>query len=80
MAKGKPAARGKAAPQLAKAAPVVAPQDAVGLGVVSPYGAGKHSVHFACNEANAGLVTYVVVDPTNDAGPTQPVTLHKVVP
>lgn len=59
---------------------VVAPQDAVGLGVVSPYGAGKHSVHFACNEANAGLVTYVVEDPTNDAGPTQPVTVHKVVP
>jgi hypothetical protein len=59
---------------------VVAPADAVGLGVVSPYGAGKKSVYFACNEANGGAVTYVVEDPAGDAGPTQPVVVHKVAP
>jgi hypothetical protein len=59
---------------------VVAPADAVGIGVVSPYGAAKRSVNFACNEPNTGNVTYVVQDPTNDAGPTQPVVVHKVVP
>jgi len=59
---------------------VVAPADAVGLGVVSPYGAAKRSVHFACNEPNSGSVTYVVEDPTNDAGASQPVVVHKVAP
>jgi hypothetical protein len=59
---------------------VVAPQNAVGLGVLSPYGAGVRSVHFACNEANAGFVTYVVVDPSNDAGTTAPVVVDKVIP
>jgi hypothetical protein len=59
---------------------VVAPADAVGIGVVSPYGAAKKSVYFACNEANGGSVTYVVEDPENDAGPTQPVVVHKIAP
>ncbi len=59
---------------------VAAPQDAVGLGVLSPYGAGKHTVHFACNEPNANMVTYVVEDPSGDAGASQPVVVHKVVP
>jgi len=59
---------------------VVAPQNAVGLGVLSPYGAGVRSVHFACNEANAGFVTYVVVDPTGDAGTTAPVVVDKIIP
>lgn len=59
---------------------VVAPADAVGLGVVSPYGAAKRSVYFACNEPNGGAVTYVVEDPENDAGPSQPVVVHKVAP
>ncbi len=59
---------------------VVAPADAVGLGVVSPYGAAKRSVYFACNEPNSGSVTYVVEDPANDAGASQPVVVHKVAP
>jgi hypothetical protein len=59
---------------------VVAPSDAVGIGVVSPYGAAKKSVYFACNEPNVAPVTYVVEDPQNDAGPTQPVVVHKVAP
>jgi hypothetical protein len=59
---------------------VVAPADAVGIGVVTPYGAGKHSVFFACSEADVPPVTYVVEDPAGDAGPTQPVVIHKVAP
>ena len=59
---------------------VVAPADAVGLGVVSPYGAAKQSVYFACNEPNGGAVTYVVEDAEGDAGPTQPVVVHKIAP
>jgi hypothetical protein len=59
---------------------VVAPSDAVGLGVVSPYGAGKQSVFFACSEPDTPPVTYVVEDPAGDAGPTQPVVVHKVAP
>jgi hypothetical protein len=59
---------------------VVAPSDAVGIGVVSPYGAAKNSVYFTCNEANVPPVTYVVEDSKNDAGPTQPVVVHKVAP
>ena len=59
---------------------VVAPSDAVGIGVVSPYGAAKNSVYFTCNEANVPPVTYVVEDNKNDAGPTQPVVVHKVAP
>jgi len=59
---------------------VVAPSDAIGLGVVSPYGAAKRSVYFACNEPNGGTVTYVVEDPANDAGPSQPVVVHKIAP
>jgi len=59
---------------------VVAPSDAVGIGVVSPYGAGKHSVFFACSEPDMYPVTYVVEDPANDAGPAQPVVVHKIAP
>ncbi len=59
---------------------VVAPSDAVGIGVVSPYGAAKNSVYFTCNEANVPPVTYVIEDSKNDAGPTQPVVVHKVAP
>lgn len=59
---------------------VVAPQNAVGLGVLSPYGAGVRSVYFACNEANAGFVTYVIVDPSTDAGTPPPVVIDKIIP
>lgn len=58
----------------------VASQDAVGQGLVSPYGAGQNTVHFACNEANAGAVTYVVVNSTVDAASPPPVIIHKVTP
>ena len=55
----------------------VASQDAVGQGLVSPYGAGQNTVHFACNEPNGGPVTYVVVNPSNDAATPPPVIVHK---
>lgn len=55
----------------------VASQDAVGQGLVSPYGAGRNTVHFACNETNGGAVTYVVVDPA-ETGASPPVIVHKV--
>jgi hypothetical protein len=58
---------------------VSAPADAIGLGVLSPYAAGQKTVHFASNEPSSGQVSWVVVDPTPDAG-LAPVVIHKVVP
>lgn len=59
---------------------VVKPQNAVGLGVLSPYGAGTRSVYFTCNEPDLGFVNYVVVDPTTDAGAPAPVVVDKIIP
>ncbi len=59
---------------------VVAPGDAVGFGVISPYGAGNRSAFFTCNDPNGGAVTYVVENPAGDAAATQPVVIHKVAP
>ncbi len=54
----------------------VAPGDVVGVGVISPYGAGRNSVSIT-TEANGGSVIYVVVLPS-DAGAPPPVVVHKV--
>jgi hypothetical protein len=54
----------------------VAPADAVGLGVISPYGAGKSSVSIT-TEPNGGNVVYVI-DIAGDAGSEPPVVVHKV--
>jgi hypothetical protein len=56
---------------------VAAPADALGIGVLTPYGAGVHSVSITTEQAAANLV-YVVVAP-NDAGPKPPVVVHKVL-
>ena len=53
----------------------VAPGDAVGVGVVSPYGAGRNSVTIT-TEAAGGNVVYVIEEPS-DAGPGLPVVVHK---
>jgi hypothetical protein len=68
-------------PSVATGTPLVdiGSQDAVGQGLVSPYGAGQNTVRFACNEPNAGFVTYVVVDGP-DSGAGAPVIIHKSVP
>jgi hypothetical protein len=55
---------------------VVAPGDALGVGVLSPYAAGQHSVSVT-TEPPAGNLVYVVVAP-NDGG-TAPVVVHKVL-
>jgi len=54
----------------------VAPGDVVGVGVVSPYGAGKNSVSIT-TEANGGNVIYVV-DLPSDAAASSPVVVHKL--
>lgn len=54
---------------------VVAPADAVGTGVVSPYGAGTNSVSID-TEANGGNVVYVVDEPV-DGATGLPVVVHK---
>ena len=54
---------------------VVAPADAVGSGVVSPYGAGNSSVS-VMTEPNGGNVVYVVEEPV-DGSPALPVVVHK---
>jgi hypothetical protein len=56
---------------------VAAPADALGIGVLSPYGAGIHSVSIATEPASGNLV-YVVVAPS-DSGPPPPVVVHKVL-
>jgi hypothetical protein len=53
----------------------VAPGDVVGVGVVSPYGAGKNSVTIT-TEAAGGNVVYVIEQPV-DGGPNVPVVVHK---
>ena len=50
--------------------------DVVGVGVISPYGAGKNSVTFT-SEPNGGNVIYVIEQPS-DAGTPSPVVVHKV--
>jgi hypothetical protein len=57
---------------------VAAPGDAIGHGVFNPYAAEPNSIYFTTSEANAGLVTYVVVDPSVTGQP--PVVVHKAVP
>jgi hypothetical protein len=54
----------------------VAPGDVVGVGVVSPYGAGKNSVSIV-TEPNGGSVIYVV-DLPSDASAGVPVVVHKL--
>jgi hypothetical protein len=54
----------------------VAPGDVVGVGVVSPYGAGRNSVSIT-TEASGGNVIYVI-DLPSDAGMPPPVVVHKV--
>jgi hypothetical protein len=56
---------------------VVAPNDAVGIGVVSPYGAGYSSVSVT-TEPSGGSVVYVV-DLPSDAGVAIPVVVHKAL-
>ncbi len=55
---------------------VVAPGDAIAVGVLSPYGVTKDSSHFLTTEPNGGNVAYVVTDQL----PTQPVVVHKIIP
>jgi hypothetical protein len=57
---------------------VIAPGDAVGHGVITPYAAEPDSVFFTTSATSTGNVTFVVVDPT-DAG-QQPVVVHVEVP
>lgn len=58
---------------------VLAPGDAVGIGVVSPYAAPPGSVSFQ-TEANGGPVVYVVGGMGGgDAGAGGPVVVHKVL-
>lgn len=56
---------------------VVAPGDAVGIGVVSPYSAGNASVSVT-TEPSGGSVVYVV-DPPGDGGVGTPVVVHKAL-
>ncbi len=57
---------------------VVAPFDQIGLGVISPYASLGRSVTFQSNEANGGMVTFVVRQ--GIAGGGDPVVVHKLVP
>jgi len=57
---------------------VVAPGDAIGHGVFSPYAAEANSVFFLTTEPNAGNVTYVVEDPSVEG--VAPVVVHVAVP
>jgi len=56
---------------------VDAPTDAVGIGVVSPYGAGSHSVSLTAQPSGANVV--YVVGVATDAGPGSPVVIHRVL-
>lgn len=49
--------------------------DFVGIGVISPYGAGQSSVSLT-TEANGGNVVYVV-EISGDAAPNAPIVVHK---
>lgn len=57
-----------------KAVDVVAPADAVGLGVLSPYSAPSRSVTFTITEPSSGSLVTVVSEPAS----AKPVVLHKV--
>jgi len=59
----------------AKRVNVVAPADAIGIGVHSPYSAALSSVTFTLSEAASPLLVTVVAEPTSEL----PVVLHKVV-
>jgi hypothetical protein len=56
---------------------VIAPGDAVGVAVISPYGAGSSTVSLT-TEPNGGGVVYVVVLP-EDGGAAAPVVVHKAL-
>ncbi|MDP9035906.1 MAG: hypothetical protein M3O50_13985 [Myxococcota bacterium] len=56
---------------------VTTPADVVGVGVVSPYAAGRHSVSFTA-EPGTGNTVYVVGLPT-DGGADAPVVIHKAI-
>lgn len=58
-----------------KAVDVVAPADAIGVGVLSPYSAPTRSVSFAVTEPPSTSLVTVVSEPLS----TKPVVLHKVV-
>jgi hypothetical protein len=58
---------------------VLAPGDVVGSGVISPFASELDSVYFTTGVPTGGNVTYVVVDPTSDAGQA-PVVVHVNVP
>lgn len=58
---------------------IVAPSDAVGSLVVSPYGAFNRTVTLQPNEANGGNVTYVARQIVA-GNPADPVAIHKIVP
>ena len=58
---------------------IVASNDVVVRGVVSPFASELDSVYFTTSVPTGGNVTYVVVDPTSDAGQA-PVVVHVVVP
>jgi hypothetical protein len=63
---------------LATGTPVddTAPGDAVGVGVVSPYGAGKNSVSITTEPSGASVI--YVIDLPSDAASPLPVVVHKV--
>ncbi len=56
---------------------VTTPADVVGVGVVSPYAAGRHSVSLIA-EPGTGNTVYVVGAP-GDAGGAAPVVIHKAI-
>ncbi len=56
---------------------VDAPTDAVGISVVSPYGAGSHSVSLTAQPSGANVV--YVVGIATDGGPGSPVVIHRVL-
>jgi hypothetical protein len=58
---------------------IVAPADAVGLLVISPYGTFDRSVTLQSNEPNGANVTWVARRLVSGA-PADPVVIHKIVP
>ena len=56
---------------------VLAPADAVGIGVVSPYAAGSHSVALTAQSSNGNVV--YVVGAEDDGGADAPVVIHRAL-
>jgi hypothetical protein len=56
---------------------VLAPADAVGIGVVSPYAAGTHSVSLTAQPSNGNVV--YVVGAEDDGGVEAPVVIHRAL-